>query len=118
MVSLPCDPGLLAEELSRPQVATDRHRLTVEAVELLPGDQPDSGVLKLVIQAKPAPGAPLEHWQLDLEMPASMLDPQMTTHQALAVTLRANIEEWWMTKDREPHTAAWGRRLPEPPSVP
>jgi hypothetical protein len=117
MISLPCDPDLLATELSRPLVPTDRHRLTVEAVELLPGDQPDSGVLVLVVQATSAPGAPVEHWQLDLEMPASMLDPQMT-HQALAVTLRANIEEWWMTKNHERHTAAWGRRLPTPPTVP
>jgi hypothetical protein len=75
MVSLPCDTDVLATELSRPQVPTDRHRLTVEAVELLPGDQPDSGVLVLVIRVVSAPDAPVEHWQLDLEMPASMLDP-------------------------------------------
>lgn len=117
MLSLPCDPGVLAAELSRPLVPTDRHRLTVEAVELRGGDQPDSGVLRLVVQAAPGCGSPVQRWQLDLEVPASMLDPRMTGHQAWAVTLRANIEEWWMTKDREPHTAAWGRRLPTPPTV-
>jgi hypothetical protein len=105
VLSLPCDPDLLATELRRPLVPTDRHRLAVETVELRPGDQPDSGLLVLRVQAVPAPGAPVEYWQLDLPMSKDDLDPQVT-HHAFVTTLRANIEEWWATKDSEPHTAA------------
>ncbi|MFB9376454.1 hypothetical protein ACFFKU_12305 [Kineococcus gynurae] len=113
MSSLPCDPDTLATELSRPLVPSDRHRLTVERLDLLPGGDVDSGLLVLHVRAAADPAAATERWQVRLPLSPSMLDPRMA-HDAFVLTLRANLEEWWMTRNHDPRTAAWARRVSPP----
>ena len=54
-------------------------------------------------------GSAVEQWDLRLPLDLVDLDPEVAV-QSFITTIRANLEEWWYTKDREPHTAAWGRR--------
>ena len=101
MLRLPYEPEELAVELSRPLASRDRCRLTVESLWLEGEDDPDSVVLVLQVSARAHPAAAEEHWRVSLPVSPQDLDPEVS-RQALAVTLRANLEEWWDTKSSDP----------------
>jgi hypothetical protein len=77
--------------------------------------------LRLRVDVVPGVGHKPEAWEVTFPFDLhgrTPTDPDEFTRIAIVNTyvnvLRANLEEWWYTKDREPHTAAWGRRLLAP----
>ncbi len=53
--------------------------------------------------------AGVEHWLVTIPLDPIDLDPEVSA-DALVVTLRANLEEWWHTKDHDSRVAGWGVR--------
>jgi hypothetical protein len=49
-------------------------------------------------------------WEVSFPVDPMDFDPDVVP-ASLVLVLRANLEEWWHTREHEPHTAAWGRRL-------
>jgi hypothetical protein len=74
--------------------------------------------LRLRVEVLPKAGLAVQRWELTFPLDAGDLGvgiPGTTLEgiiHSLVFVYRANIEEWWHTKDREPSTAACGRRLP------
>jgi hypothetical protein len=95
----------LREALSRPQcpggdgweVAVRGYPRLVETAE----------AAEVVICAVCTRGGVKEVWAVSIPVDISdlNLDPDV-----LGTTLRANLEEWWVTRHSEPRVAAWGVR--------
>ncbi|MGW9024111.1 hypothetical protein ACWGQ5_07755 [Streptomyces sp. NPDC055722] len=71
--------------------------------------------LELEVSVTPPDGAP-QRWLLSLDFDEDARDllgddAQEADLRTAALIISANIEEWWRCKDREPATAAVGRRL-------
>jgi hypothetical protein len=81
------------------------HDITVTDVEFRAlGD--GSCLFEALVTVQIADG-PVELWDWHLTLtPVELNMPNGT----LVATIRANIEEWWHVKDREPEAAALGRR--------
>jgi hypothetical protein len=112
MLRLPCDPEELATELSRPLAARDRRRLTVQSLWLERGESADSARLMLLVRARSHGQSAEEQWRVALPVGAQDLDPAVS-RQALVVTLRANLEEWWDTKGFDAVSRTLGTRIHE-----
>lgn len=67
----------------------------------------DKSSVKVVVECSTRHGA---HQPWELTLPSDVDDDHLNL-SALVTTLRANIEEWWITREREPLVAARGRRL-------
>lgn len=67
----------------------------------------DKSSVTVVLDCEARHGAK-QQWEVTL--PGDAEDDHLT-RSALVTTLRANIEEWWDTRGREPLVAARGRRL-------
>lgn len=111
--ALPGDATALARDLSRPLVPRDRYRLDVRSVAVVASPVPGEAVLDLLVDAVPDAGRAAERWQVALPVALADLDPAVA-YDALVLTLRAGLEEWWATRGHDPVTRRFGRRLPPP----
>ncbi len=86
----------------------DQPELTVTDVRLIRLGDATSAALSAVVQIA-ARDLPLERWEWHLPLSEDEFAMPAIT---FLETIRANLEEWWHVKDREPHFAALGHRLP------
>ncbi|MBV9012485.1 MAG: hypothetical protein JO272_10625 [Pseudonocardiales bacterium] len=107
--ALPISPEELARTLSRP-LAPRRDGLELSVADPTLVETGDDLRLRLQVTVTTARSETAEQWQVMIPLDLADLDPAVNP-TAFATTLRVNLEEWWDMKDREPHIAAWGRRL-------
>lgn len=110
--SLPMPAEELAERLSRALAPNhDSVELVVSSPTLVQAAATTGEGLEFRVHVTVTlPGHPAQRWQVTVPIDPIDLDPAVN-HSAFVTTLRANLEEWWATKDQEPTTAARGRRL-------
>ncbi|MFK4224729.1 hypothetical protein [Streptomyces sp. NPDC019890] len=108
-----------ARLLDRLALHQDRHRNQPQVQQLESSDsgrgESDETVLEITVEVSPTDAAH-QTWLITLDFsedaPNLLIgDPTDECVQTAALIIRANIDEWWATKDREPVTAAMGRRL-------
>ena len=109
--TLPLAPEELARRLSeglapRPEGL----ELSVAEPVLIEVPEDPGRALRLRVTAATAADPDVQMWQLAIPLDPADLDPEVSP-SALVAILRANLEEWWDVKDRDPRIAFWGRRL-------
>ncbi|HEY6798320.1 MAG TPA: hypothetical protein VI248_26880 [Kineosporiaceae bacterium] len=116
-MSLPIPASELARRLSVPQdPRSDGWRLDVTSVEVV--GKGEEARIRLLVNVIPTAGDAQEKWEItlpwdprDMGGPAGPGETIEGIANSTVFVLRANLEEWWYTKAREAHTAAWGRRV-------
>jgi hypothetical protein len=101
----------LAERLSVP-LAPRQHGWALTVTQLSVPDVADGEQLRMVLTVKCRENTddPDEWWRVSIPVDRDIFDSAVSP-QALRVTLRANLEEWWDTKAFDPWTGLWGTRL-------
>jgi hypothetical protein len=83
--------------------------LHVSSVELAAAPTVDEVDLRCAVTVR-RPGRADQRWQVTLRF-GDDLDPRDgASPVALVAVVRALLDEWWLTKDGDPATAAWGVR--------
>lgn len=109
--ALPMPGEQLAARLSRGLApGYDLVELAVASPSLVRDGTTGEGLALRVHVSVTLPGFQAQQWQVTVPVDRTDLDPSVNP-SAFVTTLRANLEEWWATKDQESTTAAWGRRL-------
>jgi hypothetical protein len=105
-LELPISGAALAEALTGP-VAFRNELLEVAMPTLVRGEDDVSFLLCAVVTAT-AGDSSTERWKWELPLQAE--DLTLTT-QSFVATVRANLEEWWITKDYSTDLIATGERI-------
>ena len=89
-----------SEDIPAPDV-----RLTVKKIRVTG----DAGTTEVEVEVSVAESAP-ERWAVRLPTDPELLEPDVLPQTFVAV-IRANLDEWWLTKADEPAVATLGRRI-------
>jgi hypothetical protein len=109
-MELPIPMDELLERLNATeQIPGTKSRVRVMDVSIV-RESADEPAIALTVEASVAEGE-TEHWLFQMPPDADLLEPDVLP-QAFVAIVRANLDEWWLVRAREPALAARGRRLP------